>query len=469
MIMSSSKALRPNNSSDIIPVGVQIARNLKQLSKDINDGQNALQDTLDELDTSSLEVTLERNWLGQVKKSSVEDNLENVYSNLSYYIGKCGEALQNTNDNLSRTLDLIKLLALVEKDLYEHLDDQIVSNNELKDILLDWFKKQGINDNEVRELLESSFQRAYTLRDRLNIFRQEYKSSIVACEKRLLEFENKHNALDDEIAKLITDSSNKLQKALENDLNLLSHLYNEKHASLLSLSNEQTSKMKGLLKDYVEIVTKDKKEQDLLREFVNDSLNTLRNLTASFDEDFKQKNDIFKNQTRESCNELHSIKEKIINKIDTLVSERQNEILNNLDALHNKYIGLTTTLYEDQKRELDVLVKNHEADTERIYNNFVQSQEEAVKNVRSQAEQSSSQIQLAQNKIENSVKCTVDKLNELISTFKVDFEKLKQQQSEILEEDRKKIYIKLKNTITWTVIGSITLSTVLSYIFSHLL
>lgn len=467
--MNSSKALRPNNSSNIIPVGVQLSRDLKQLSKDINDGQDALQDTLDKLDTSSLEVTLERNWLGQVKKSSVEDNLENVYSNLSYYIGKCGEALQNTNDNLSRTLDLIKLLALVEKDLYEHLDDQIVSNNELKHILLDWFKKQGINDNEVRELLESSFQRAYTLRDRLNILRQEYKSSIAACEKRLLEFENKYNSLDDEIAKLISDSSNKLQRALDNDLHLLSQLYNEKHSSLLSLSNEQASKMKGLLKDYVEIVTKDKKEQDLLREFVNDSLNTLRNLTASFNEDYKQKKDIFENQTRESCNELHSLKEKSINEIDVLVNERRNEISNNLDALHNKYIGKITTLYEDQKRNHDILVKNYEAETERLYNDFVQSQKESINNVRSQAEQSCNQIQSAQNEFESSVKCTMDKLNELISSFKADLEELKQQQSEIFEEDRKKIYVKLKNTIIWTVIGSISLSTALSYIFSHLL
>lgn len=469
MIIDCSKALKPNNSSNIILVGVQLTRDIKQLSKDIINGQNALHDTLVELDTSSLKVELERNWLGQVKKSSVENNLENVYSNLSYYIGKCGKALQNTNENLSRTLDLIKLLALVEKDLYEHLDDQIVSNNELKNILLDWFKKQGINDNEVRELLESSFQRAYTLRDRLNIFRQEYKSSITACEKRLLEFENKHNALDDEIAKLITDSSNKLQRALDNDLNLLSQLYNEKQSSLLSLSHEQASKMKGLLKDYVEIVTKDKKEQDSLREFVNSSLNTLRNLTASFNEDYKQKNDIFKNQTRESCDKLNSLKGESINEIEVLVDEKQNEISNNLDALHNKYIEIITTLYEDQKGEYEILLKNYEAEIERTYNDVVQSQEVAIKNIRSQAEQSSSQIKSAQNEIENSAKYTVDKLNELISSFKVDLEKLKQQQSEMFEEDRKIIYVKLKNTITWTVIGSISLSTALSYIFSHLL
>lgn len=365
--MDSSKALIVNNSNNVIPVGIQLAGDLKKLSNDIKNGQGALQTTLDELGTSSVKVAIERNWIGQLKKSSVEENLKNVYSNLSYYIGKCGEALQNTNDNLSRSLDLIKLLALVEKDLYEHLDDQIMSNNELKNILLDWFKKQGINDDEVRELLESSFQRAYTLRDRINLLRQECRSSIAKCENRLLEFESKHNSIDVEIAKIVTDSINKLQSTLDTDINLLSQLYNKKRSSLLSLCNEQTSKMQEILKNY------------------------------------------------------------------------------------------------------DIIVKKYEAETKRLYNEFVQSRDEAIKDVCDQAEQAYCKIQTAHNELENNVKCSKDNLQKMIDSFKIELEEFKKQQAELFEDDRKKMSVKLKRIITWTVIASISLSTVLSYTFSHLL
>ena len=325
--MDSTNALINYKSNNIIPIGEQLTGNLKQLSDAIDNGQDDLKVILHHLNESSIEVTIEKNWIGLVKKSSLEEIIEKVYKNLSSYIVQCGKALQNTNDNLSRSLDLIKLLALVEKDLYKILDDQIVSNNELKDILSDWFKKQGINDNDVRELLESSFQRAYTLRDRLNNFRQEYKSNIANCEKRILDFENKHNSLDTEIAKLIKDSSNKLH----------------------------------------------------------------------------------------------------------------------------------------------VLVNEYEAETKRLYKEFAQSRDDAITDVCYQTEQASIQIQSAKNEIEKNVKCSKDNLKDLVDSFMVDLEKLKKQQSEIFEEDRKKLFVKLKRAMTWTVIASISLSTVLSYFISHLL
>ena len=325
--MDSTNALINYKSNNIIPIGEQLTGNLKQLSDDIDKGQYDLEVILHHLNESSIEVTIEKNWIGLVKKSSLEEIIEKVYKNLSSYIVQCGKALQNTNDNLSRSLDLIKLLALVEKDLYKILDDQIVSNNELKDILSDWFKKQGINDNDVRELLESSFQRAYTLRDRLNNFRQEYKSNIANCEKRILDFENKYNSLETEIAKLIKDSSNKLH----------------------------------------------------------------------------------------------------------------------------------------------VLVNEYEAETKRLYKEFAQSRDDAITDVCYQTEQASIQIQSAKNEIEKNVKCSKDNLKDLVDSFMVDLEKLKKQQSEIFEEDRKKLFVKLKRAMTWTVIASISLSTVLSYFISHLL
>lgn len=337
------------------------------LSSAIELEQVGLNQSLEQLDQHTLDVSIKKNIIGIVKKSSIEESISNVYADLKSYLQICGKALRGTNTVLIYSLKLNLLMAKVEQELYMDMDDQLLSGNELKEILLDWLTKQGIHDNEVRELLKSSFQRAYTLRDRLNTFRQEYKSSIASCEKKLLEFESKHDSLDTEIEKIIIDFSNKLQNALDNDIDILSQTYKEKHSSLLSLSNEQISKMQDILKDY------------------------------------------------------------------------------------------------------NTLVKNHEIKTNRLINEFVQSRDEAIKIVHEQAKQASIQIKSAQIEIEDNVKTTNETLNGLVYSLRTELEAFRREQSEIFEEERKKISDQLKRTVSWIVIASISLSTILSYIFSHLL
>lgn len=118
-----------------------------------------------------------------------------LYSDMCGYIRECGSAVKSTNDNLIKTLDLLKILALAEKSLFDHIDDQVVSNNELKDILLDWFKEQGITNDNVKELIETSFQRAYTLRNRINIVRNEYRNELAKFDERIIIFEKGMNHL----------------------------------------------------------------------------------------------------------------------------------------------------------------------------------------------------------------------------------------------------------------------------------
>lgn len=337
------------------------------LSSAIELEQIGLNQSLEQLDQHTLDVSIKKNIIGIVKKSSIEESISNVYSDLKSYLQICGKALRGTNTVMIYSLKLNLLMAKVEQELYMDLDDQMLSGNELKEILLDWLTKQGIHDNEVREFLESSFQRAYTLRDRLNAFRQDYKSSIASCEKKLLEFESKHDSLDTEIEKIIIDFSNKLQNALDNDLDILSQTYKEKHSSLLSLSNEQISKMQDILKDY------------------------------------------------------------------------------------------------------NTLVKNQEIKTNRLINEFVQSRDEVIKIVHEQAKQASIQIKSAQIEIEDNVKTTNETLNGLVYSLRAELEEFRREQSEIFEEEREKISDKLKRTVSWIVIASISLSTILSYIFSHLL
>lgn len=188
---------------DIALLQNKIGIQLKDLSDSISKGQDEIKYTLDELGSSNIDIRIKRHWYGSIDKDSVVKSLENVYSNLGGYIVKCGEAIRNTNDNLVRTIDLIKLLAIVEKDLYEQIDDQNVSSNELKSILFDWFKQQGIKDEDVKELLETSFQRAYTLRDRINVLRHECNTKISQALERISILEEKLENASSEIDKLL--------------------------------------------------------------------------------------------------------------------------------------------------------------------------------------------------------------------------------------------------------------------------
>ena len=104
---------------------MQLANQLKNLSNDIRYGQDVLEDIWESLESSSVDVNIKRHWWGGTDKESIVQSIENVNANLGHYIVLCGNALQHTNDNLGRTLELIKLLALVEKELYQCLFTKI--------------------------------------------------------------------------------------------------------------------------------------------------------------------------------------------------------------------------------------------------------------------------------------------------------------------------------------------------------
>ena len=197
-----------------IPIDVQLAKELKTLSEDIQNEKDELESILEDIESNTCPIEIKRNW-GFIKKSSIEDACKEIYKNLSGYIKDCSVSIQKTNENLGRSLELIKLLAIVEKDLYEKIDDQIVRSNEFNEIFLDWCKQQGINDEEVRGLLETSFHRAYTLRDRINTLRNEFRDSLKELGDRVGELEEKADDVcrenGDEIKRIIQEYENKLE------------------------------------------------------------------------------------------------------------------------------------------------------------------------------------------------------------------------------------------------------------------
>lgn len=319
--MSPNTAIVPAGYFDL-PIGTQIANDLQKVSHDIGERQEDLNNILSNLESASIDINIERNWYGAIKKSSVEESLKNVYSNLCEYISQCGKALKNTNENLKISLKLIRLLALAEKDLYNHIDDLTISDNELKTVLLDWCKKQGITDEEITELLEKSFQRAYTLRDRINNLRAEYRASISLCEERIAKFESRHSALDEELERLVSETKSKLKTVLDEDINVLQKVHNERKACLQDLADKNATRLEEIVSDFEK-----KSEEEGIR--LNQVLHSINESTAKMELLAKDVSVSFANYKKEFDDNAALFKKEFTSQIE----KQKNDFLSEKAAL----------------------------------------------------------------------------------------------------------------------------------------
>lgn len=141
-------------------------KSYQELIKDI---EAKKEETQRWLETIKDEPTINiKKFIGIATTKSIEESITCVYKEVSSYITKCGSAIKSINCNLLHTLTLLKVLAQIDLEIMGQLDDEITSQTELKQILIDFCEKNGIHDTQINELLESSFKRAYTLRDRIN-------------------------------------------------------------------------------------------------------------------------------------------------------------------------------------------------------------------------------------------------------------------------------------------------------------
>lgn len=307
--MEQSKSLAKNSNEELV-LDHNALSHLPNLVRDIEADKKAVSRIITDIDSKTLETNIKRNWLGIVKKSSIEENLLAIYTNMSTHIRECCSALSKTNDNLIRTLELLKVLAFAEKTLYEHVDDQVVSNNELKEILLSWFKKQGISNENVKELIETSFQRAYTLRDRINVVRKEYKEAISQLDTRICEFEEKHKYLDSEIQAILQNAQAQLKNETDNIVKSLNELYDKLYKSIEDLSSDKIDcinvlydKINKRVEDEAQLI--DEKLQE-----INRMVDAVKELGALTEQSFKEYEEKFQVLYEKQTKELSEIVSK---------------------------------------------------------------------------------------------------------------------------------------------------------------
>ena len=227
----TSVIIPEKKGSSVFPFSLKVAKKLKDISDKIDSDNNELEAYLGEIQNAEPSIDI-GSFLGIAKKRDIESSIYDVYSSLCDYVVKCGDAIRASNGNISNVLELIQLLTAAEADLYQWMDNQAIQSNELRALIKDWCKEHGIHDDEVDKLLESSFQRAYTLRDRLNNLREDIynelsnnKESIENILKELPNYQIK-------IQKSTDDALSIIEESKEKNINDIDHHYTEKEQEL---------------------------------------------------------------------------------------------------------------------------------------------------------------------------------------------------------------------------------------------
>lgn len=170
-----------NNSSAeiLIPSKQEIINRLEQqdtlekvkgMQEVLQDDLVLLKDKVSKIDDCNPIKTKKILWIPSIDKKSSFEGL----SEQDKEIVVCfKDALSRVNVRIHDVVSLIEQVALFENDLYKIFDEYQTDSNELKQVLHDIFQEKGLTEEEIYKLLDSSFIRARTLRDRINAVRSE--------------------------------------------------------------------------------------------------------------------------------------------------------------------------------------------------------------------------------------------------------------------------------------------------------
>lgn len=265
----------------------------EKLREKLEKEKEELEKTLEKINNTSPAINIKRNWFGTINKDSIEKSLSDVYSSLVGYIVNCGDAIKSSNDNIATILILLQLMAKIESDLYGKLSNNEVATNEFREIMKDWCKQNGMREEAIDKLFETSFTRAYTLRDRIN----NLKNDIAVNTEEIFNIEQKLHSITNDIQKFIEKSKEELATSIANGKhdfnNLHNHtiselstkitdfnknaeaLFNQKKIALESIENHISAIAKKFELDYY---SKTKAAKEQLDTLINDAIATQTNI-----------------------------------------------------------------------------------------------------------------------------------------------------------------------------------------------
>lgn len=189
----------------------QIVTRVGTFSRNIEDSKKKLESDLQKLnDTSS--IVIRRNWVGFIKKSSVEEGFKITYKDLLEGFKVCGEALIGVNDHISEILKFIVMIVRLESDIYGKLDDLATNDVDIRYFFEDLIQKSDIKDEKIKEILEGLWNRTYTLRDRLRMLQDKINARVDDIVEKI---QARIDSLENEQKRFFIEGKKELLKEVE--------------------------------------------------------------------------------------------------------------------------------------------------------------------------------------------------------------------------------------------------------------
>ena len=251
----------------------------QEIQNRISECNKSLSNALEELENESSPI-VETKYMGLIKTLDTKGSFNATFDKIKDLSKTSYNAINACNENMMSILQLMKILATTEKDIYDMIDKNELSVAEISNVIKEICRNANIKDETIEELFNQTFQRSYTLRDRIKQLR-------IVLEERIDKLEQKFINLD---------------QTIEYEKNEITTYCKKVKSSVQEESNHILTKYEKELNNIIQT------KQTQLNEIESKCTNIFNNIKTA-ESNFNTKLNNLENQIREEL--LHFVNEKI--------------------------------------------------------------------------------------------------------------------------------------------------------------
>ena len=217
----------------------------QKISNSIESNKSNLEKALENLDKQDCPIKKDEHLWGLIKSLNTEGTFVALYDKLKELSKTSYNAIDACNKNMKDILDLMKILVTTEKDIYDMIDKNELSLAETSNIIKEICRKANIKDETIEELFSQTFQRSYTLRDRIRQLRYDLEEKIDKLEQKFINLDKTIENRKNEITVFCEQAKNTVQEQsnsiLINYKNELSNIIQAKQTQLNEIQSTCTN------------------------------------------------------------------------------------------------------------------------------------------------------------------------------------------------------------------------------------
>lgn len=212
----------------------------QEIQNRISECNKSLSNALEELENESSPI-VETKYMGLIKTLDTKGSFNATFDKIKDLSKTSYNAINACNENMMSILELMKILATTEKDIYDMIDKNELSVVEISNVIKEICRNANIKDETIEELFNQTFQRSYTLRDRIKQLR-------IVLEERINKLEQKFINLDQTIEyekNEITTYCKKVKSSVQEESNHILTKYEKELNNIIQAKQTQLNEIES--------------------------------------------------------------------------------------------------------------------------------------------------------------------------------------------------------------------------------